>query len=230
MAFTVRDFHDLVEIMETQPIWRAEMRRLVLTEDILNLPQEIQALSRSVAELAETAKRNDERFAKLIAEIAASNAQNEVRFTRIDKDIADLKKDVANLKGDNLERRVNEHSSTYFSRFARRVKLVEDAERGRLIEDALDEERISEAEAEALGLADVIAWGQDRAARTDLYLVGEVSWTVAESDITRALTRAVLFQKATGVKTMPVVLGKAIPEHVRTQAITAGIGWVVLPE
>jgi hypothetical protein len=52
MTFTVRDFHDLVEIMETQPIWRAEMRRLVLTEDILNLPQEIQALSRSVAELA----------------------------------------------------------------------------------------------------------------------------------------------------------------------------------
>jgi hypothetical protein len=53
---------------------------------------------------------------------------------------------------------------------------------------------------------------------------------VAESDIARALTRAALFQKATGVKTMPVVLGRVIPETMRTQAIATGIGWVVLPE
>jgi hypothetical protein len=237
MTFTVRDFHDLVEIMETQPIWRAEMRRLVLTEDILNLPQEIQALSRSVAELAEITKRNEARLAKLEVELATSTARNEAhfmqidkRFTRIDTDIAALKQDVADLKGDNLERRVSEHPFTYLSRFARRVKLVEDAEWGRLLEDALDEARITEVEADAQKVADIIAWGQDRETRTDLYLVGEVSWTVAESDIARALTRAALFQKATGVKTMPVVLGRVIPETMRTQAIATGIGWVVLPE
>ncbi len=39
MPFTVSDFHDLVEIVERQPEWRAELRRLVLTEELLRLPE-----------------------------------------------------------------------------------------------------------------------------------------------------------------------------------------------
>ena len=38
MAFTVRDFRDLVELLEQHPEWRAELRRLVLTEELLALP------------------------------------------------------------------------------------------------------------------------------------------------------------------------------------------------
>ena len=44
MAFTVRDFRDLVELLEQHPEWRAELRRLVLTEELLTLPQLIRDL------------------------------------------------------------------------------------------------------------------------------------------------------------------------------------------
>jgi hypothetical protein len=38
MAFTVQDFHDLITLVVQHPEWRAELRRLVLTEELLALP------------------------------------------------------------------------------------------------------------------------------------------------------------------------------------------------
>ena len=58
MSFTVSDFHDLVEILHAQPAWREELRSLVLTEDILGLPQ-------AVRELVEISKQNQPRAALL---------------------------------------------------------------------------------------------------------------------------------------------------------------------
>ena len=258
MAFTVRDFHDLVEIMETQPVWRAEMRRLVLSDDILKLPQEIRELSQVVREFAEASRRHDERLMQLETEIAEMNKRNEARFTRVETDIAEiksdvsvlksdvsvlkndvsvlkndvsvLKSDVAGLKGDNVERRVREHTFAFLSRFARRVKLVSESDIGRVIEDAIDEERLSEAEAEDLKWLDIVAIGQDREQRTELYLACEVSSSVNDYDLARAIRRAALLQKATGVKTMPIILGKAISEPLRKQADAMQAGWVLLPD
>ena len=271
MAFTVRDFHDLVEIMETQPVWRAEMRRLVLSDDILKLPQEIRELAQVVREFAEASRRHDERLMQLETEIAEVNKRNEARFTRVETDIAEikgdvsvlksdvavlkgdvavlksdvsvlkrdvavlksdvsvLKGDVAGMKGENLERRVREHTFVFLSRFARRVKLVSESDFGRLIEDAEEEERLRAEEAEDLKWLDIVALGQDREQRTELYLACEVSSSVSEYDLARAISRAALLQKATGVKTMPIILGKTIPEPLRKQANDMAAGWVLLP-
>ena len=77
MAFTVRDFHDLVEILENDPVWRADIRRLVLTDDILTLPQAMRDLAASVRELSDLQR------------------QHEARFSRVETDIVDIKKDVS---------------------------------------------------------------------------------------------------------------------------------------
>jgi exonuclease VII small subunit len=58
MAFTVNDFHDLVRLLEEQPEWRAELRRLLLPDELLTLP----AL---VRELAESHKRAEERLSSI---------------------------------------------------------------------------------------------------------------------------------------------------------------------
>ena len=44
MAFTVQEFRDLIQILEQHPEWRAELRRLVLTEELLTLPQIVRQL------------------------------------------------------------------------------------------------------------------------------------------------------------------------------------------
>ena len=56
MAFTVQDLHDLVALVTQHPEWRAELRRLVLTEELLALPQ-------IVHDLAEAQQRTEQQIA-----------------------------------------------------------------------------------------------------------------------------------------------------------------------
>ncbi len=38
MAFSVQDFHDLVRLLAERPEWRTQLRSLILTEELLALP------------------------------------------------------------------------------------------------------------------------------------------------------------------------------------------------
>jgi hypothetical protein len=38
VAFTVGDFHDLIRLLEEHPEWRAELRRHVLSDELVELP------------------------------------------------------------------------------------------------------------------------------------------------------------------------------------------------
>jgi multidrug efflux pump subunit AcrA (membrane-fusion protein) len=72
MAFTVEEFRDLLRILEEQPEWRAELRRLILTDELLTLPQLMRALVEAqqrteerLATLTEAQQRTEERLATL---------------------------------------------------------------------------------------------------------------------------------------------------------------------
>ncbi|MCS6951993.1 MAG: hypothetical protein RMK57_01055 [Bryobacterales bacterium] len=64
MPFTVEEFHDLVRLLEQHPEWRAELRRLVLSEELLSLPD-------LVKDLVQAQRRGDERFQALDARLEA---------------------------------------------------------------------------------------------------------------------------------------------------------------
>lgn len=76
MSFVVEDFHQLVALLEQHPEWRAELRRLVLSEQLLSLPD-------LVRELTEAQRRQAEEFAQY-------RQATEVRFQRIEEAIAQL--------------------------------------------------------------------------------------------------------------------------------------------
>jgi hypothetical protein len=59
------DFHDLIRLIETRPEWRAELRRLVLTEELLAAPGQLAALR----------ARSEEQFQALVAVQQRTNIQ-----------------------------------------------------------------------------------------------------------------------------------------------------------
>ena len=69
MPFTAEEFRDLVRILEAQPEWRAELRRLVLTDELLALPEQMAALrarsEQQFQELVEAQRRTDGQVAAL---------------------------------------------------------------------------------------------------------------------------------------------------------------------
>jgi hypothetical protein len=90
---TTEDLRDLIRLLETHPEWRAELRRLVLTDELLDLP-------RVVRQLAEAQRRTEERLAELaeaqcrtearLAELAEAQRRTEERVGRLEVALAEL--------------------------------------------------------------------------------------------------------------------------------------------
>ena len=86
MAFGVRDFHDLVRLLGEHPEWREELRRLLLTEELLALPQVVQDLAREVRRLAELQAATDQQVARLVEAQTATDQ----RLARVEEAVTQL--------------------------------------------------------------------------------------------------------------------------------------------
>ena len=151
MSFTVEEFRDLVRILEEKPEWRAELRRLVLTEELLSLPEQVAALR------AETERRFQEMAAE-ISRLSAAVAKLEVEVDRLTAAVAKLEAgmgdlvatqkrlviDVADLKGERLERRYRERAPAYFGGLVRRARALTSEDLDEILESAVDLARLSE--------------------------------------------------------------------------------------
>ncbi|MBM3145903.1 MAG: hypothetical protein FJ010_13240, partial [Chloroflexi bacterium] len=86
MTFTVSDFHTLVEMAYKHPEWRAELRQLVLTDEILSLPQVVRELAEAQRELAAAQARTEQRVEELAEaqrELAAAQVRTEQRVEEL---------------------------------------------------------------------------------------------------------------------------------------------------
>src|SRR5919197_2141062 len=231
MAFTVQDFHDLVALVTQHPEWRAELRRLVLTEELLALPQ-------IVRDLAEAQQRTEQQVAQLISQVAQlveaqqrterQIAQLVEAQRRAERQIVRLQDDVGELKGIVLEQRYRNRAFAYFSRLVRRLHTVTDDELVALLEEAVARGVLSEDGMDEIGRADVVVRGQRRESQSpdEVYLVVEVSWGVGPGDVERAVRRAALLGQ-TGLQTMPVVAGERITDEAAELARAMRV-WQVL--
>ncbi len=87
MPFTVRDVQDLMRVLTLHPEWQAELRRLVLTEELLSLPHLMRELATEVRALAAAQARAEERMDRLEAaleRLAAAQARAEERMDRLE--------------------------------------------------------------------------------------------------------------------------------------------------
>src|SRR5881396_3056364 len=147
MPFTVEEFRDLVRILEEKPEWRAELRRLVLTEELLSLPEQVASLR------AETERRFQEMAAE-ISRLSAAVAKLEAAVAKLEVGMGDLQRtqkrlviDVADLKVERLERRYRERAPAYFRGLIRRARALTTEDLDEMLEPAVDLGRLSDAEA-----------------------------------------------------------------------------------
>ena len=187
MAFTVDDFHDLVRLLEAHPDWKQDLRRLVLTDELLSLPGIVRDLAAAqqetvarLTELAAAQQRTEEQLAALTArvdELAAAQQRTEGRLGR--------------LVGDVLEERFRHRAATWLGRVGlRRVRLIPDSEWVDAPDDAVDTGRLTPADREALLLTDARARARD--ADGEVWVAVEVSATIDRHDVERARERAVI--------------------------------------
>jgi hypothetical protein len=95
----IRDFRDIIMILETHPDWRAELRRVLLTEELLNLPYQVTQLAGQIRELVDAQRHTDAQLA-ILTRIVQGLSED---ATTLKTDVGVLKTDVGVLKTDVRE-------------------------------------------------------------------------------------------------------------------------------
>lgn len=245
MPFTVEEFSDFTRILQERPEWREELRRLLLTDALLSLPEQVaqlradterrfQALGAQVAGLAAAQQRTDRQVATLTTQVATLTTQVETLTTEI-KELAAAQRrlqesvvslveithrladDVGMLKGYGLENLYRTKPYAYFGRVVRAAHVLSPDELGPLLEDAIEAGQLTGDQADDIALADVVVRGKRREDGAPVCLVVEVSWGVGPHDVDRAVRRAALLAQ-TGATALPVVAGKWISPEAAEQA------------
>jgi len=194
MSFASADFQDLLRLLEQHPEWREELRRVLLTEELLSLPQIVRDLGKviealvgaqgrveermtrleeAVTALAEAQRRAEERLARLeetVAALAEAQRRTEERVTRLEERMAQLEEIVAALA--EAQRRAEER----LARLEETVAALAEAQRR-------TEERVTRLEEAVAALAEAQRQMEKRVARLE-----EVVTALGEDVV--ALTRA----------------------------------------
>jgi hypothetical protein len=229
MAFTVADVRDLVRLLDEQPDWRAEVRRQLLTDELLAMPEQIAQQRRDIQRIEEQIARQRRDIHRIEGQLVEQRRATDRRFQQVEDQIAALTRtvdtltnDVGELKGDSLERRYREKAGAYFGRLLRRTHVLSDDELNKLLDDAVAQGVLTEDECDEVIWADAIVRGRRRGDRAQVVAVAEVSWGVGIKDVERASRRADLLARV-GFTTLPVVGGKAVTREAAELARQKGV-------
>ncbi len=85
MAFAANDLQGLMRALEEQPQARAQLRMLLLTNDVQALPEQFERLTGIVEQLAQAQQRTEERLERLEAIVQALAEAQERTEQRLDK-------------------------------------------------------------------------------------------------------------------------------------------------
>lgn len=239
MSSQVLDFHALVQALEEHPEWRAELRRLVLSEELLALPASFKRLEenlerlaatvqqlaenqaqmqRALHELAEAQKRTEQR----VEELAQAQARTEEALRQLTLRVGTMAVQLGEVRGQVLEIRFQQRAPAYLGRHLRRVRVVPSERLAELLDEAVDEGRIGLDERQAVLLADAVVQGLGLDGEP-LSLVVEVSAVVDEHDLARAVERAEILGKALATRVQAAVAGQEISEPTRILARRLGV-------
>ena len=133
MSFTVQDYHDLVDLLENHPQWRSDLRRLLLSDDLLALPAVVDKLAVTVGELAEAQKRTEARIAELAEAQQHTEQQLAALTARVDALTACV--EALTVRVDALAARMEElaeaqrHTEQRLDSLAARMEELAEAQR-----------------------------------------------------------------------------------------------------
>ena len=253
MAFTVGDFHDLVRLLEQHPEWRAELRRLVLTEDELGLSAALRQLADAQARTEEALvrltgrldghiARTDERFDRVderfdqvdqrfgrvderFNQVDQRFGHMDERFDRVDGRLERAETNIGRLLGSDVERRYRERAGAYFGSVVRRPRSLSAQQVADLLDSRDSDDRLTDDERSEVLLADVVVRGRGDAGDGDVYVVVEVSVTIDSHDVERASRRAAILGRL--YNTLAAVAGESITPDAEALAQARGV-WRIL--
>lgn len=239
MAFTIQDMSDLTRLLAEHPEWRDELRRLVLTDELLSLPEVVRDLAQRMDQLTERMDQFAERMDQLtermdqLAERMGLFAQRIDTLTNTVNNLAShvetllishqrMVDDIGGMKGKMLEMEYRDRATAYFGRLLRKGRVVDTAEVWDRLEAVLDQRELDDALLADLFMSGVV---RGSAEANEVFLVIELSFVVDRFDVDRAHRRAELLRRA-GYPAVGVAAGERVTLGAREAALDEGVALV----
>ena len=234
MAFTLTDFTDLVRLLSEHPEWRAQLRPLILGEQVLEIPSRMDRVEGTLGRVADRLEQVGERMGQLAVRMDQLTGRVDQLAEQVDQLTSAVRAmverqdrvdgELANIRGDLLEARFERNLGNWLREWARRPRkvLVDDLA---LLDEALAGGLVTEDEVRQIAALDFLVQGRDRDTARELFFAVEVSHTVNTESVERAATRAAILRKA-GYEARGLVTGHRISET--AEALAERLGTVAL--
>jgi len=211
--YRITNFADLMQALRENPEWLEELRRIVLTQELLELPKRFEEFRQRVEERFDVLEKQVQEVEKKVDEIRK----------RLDKD-------VCSLKGMWLEMKVKKNVPSFFSEYLLNAKTIGQDKISKALSSAVEKGIISKEERKDVFRLDLVIEGTLLSTEEPVFVAVEVSYTIAENDVQRAARRAEILKKATGRKVLPAVVGYRIAEGTQKLITKKGCLQVLVPE
>ena len=244
---TLNDVSDLVRILQERPEWLATVRHVVISDELLSVPQQLAEFIQSTNDFIRATNENFrlvyERLDRLEAgqvelragqaelragqaELRAGQAELKDNYLRQERRINSLEGRFSNFEGSDYERRLR---NRLVFRAAHRFDLVRPViamtqdtpsipQLTGIIHRAIRHGAITIGEADDLHEADIIIMSEN-----DRHVVLEVSLNADEDDLRRAVRRSRILATAANATVMPAIVTPNPSEFLRAQAEAYGV-------
>ena len=239
----INNFDDILRAMEQDPALRAAMRRHILTEELLQLPAQVNRLETSVNRLETSVAELQEGQSRLensVAQLQEGQSRLENRMDNLETGMEELKGRMDTMAGRLGDIIGSDYEARSLRVAPRRLQQVMGIRNATLIlaarqtpprdilpviDQAITDGRISEAEAEDLENLDLAFTGWDPSGNTVQAAI-EASVTISREDTRRAVRRAEILERATGTSTRAVIIGENISPEDHTYAQDLGAAFL----
>ena len=238
MTITAADIDDMLAFLATHPEYQERFRSLVVGKDLQGVPGRLDRIEAILETVAVRLDALTDRIDALTVRMDALTVRMDVLTVRMDALTADVQLltsearsqgkrldrvegRLGNAEGTLLEIRYARNFTNWFGRFLIRPLRV-DVQDLEKVDDALERGDITSAEVDRLRDLDFIVAGRNKATGNDELLAAEISFTIFNEDIERAVNRALTLRRS-GYNARPFAGGYEVDATVREAAEAAGV-------
>ena len=199
----VLTFADIIRALKEHPEWLEELRKIILTTELIELPRKFEELLENVKKLDKKVDRIEQDMAVLKQDVAM-----------LKQDVAYLKGEFGRFKGREFERTIREKYYAYFGKLLRKSKLVNFEEILPLLESAEDKNLITEEQKLSVLQLDLLVSGELKPTKKRVFLAVEVSYSLHEEDIERLVERANILAHLLKKEVIPVLVSVEVKREI----------------
>ena len=228
---TINDINDLARILREKPEWVSTLRNLLLTQELLDLPEKF-------AQFVQTTNDNFQLVNRRLERLEDDVAVLKEDMGLVKQDLNQVKGKMDNALGANYEFKIQRNIGSIAGQYLnlRRVRVQQGPRTDRdprleeFLEQAEDQQLITKEQYLDLQRLDLVFTGRQQDRTGETTVAAEISITIGNNDIERAARRAQALNQALNQEVIPVVIGAHIDEERRQMAQEQAVSIMLEPD